>query len=256
MTKLHLLLGVALAATVACGGSASSDDGSAAPADEQDWVVQSTFTRAYGIVQGIDYLPFQYKVDGCYARALYMSMELAAQGMESNAIFAFARQGTALTVGPIQWGYHVAPMLEVGTDAQHLVPFVIDPALSNEPLTAAQWVGDMGFTQQTTPTTMPYMLIVPGSDYAPSEAVADIAHRDQDTPDFADLPPFKESDVQSACSVMFNYIALEPGSTPETISLKQQKLVTRSSALVAALRGNRKLTEDFTFSPTQCAGGH
>jgi hypothetical protein len=32
-------------------------------------------------VKSIDYLPFRYKADGCTARALYMSTELAAEGI-------------------------------------------------------------------------------------------------------------------------------------------------------------------------------
>ena len=241
-----------LSGLFACGGGSSAAGDSAATGAEQDWVVQSTFDRAFTVVQGVDYLPFQYKVDGCYARALYMSMELAAKGMESNAVFAFAQNGTALVVGQIQWGYHVAPMLEVGPDADHLVHMVIDPALSTTPLTEDQWVGDMGF--QPDDPNHPYMLIVPGSDYAPYEATNDIAHEQKDTPDFAHLPPFKASDIQSACGVMFHYLQLEPGSDPQTIQTKQDKLVQRSTDLVAALAAANKLTADVDFSPDACRG--
>jgi hypothetical protein len=234
----------------ACGGTHAD---STATGPEQDWVVQTTFDKAFHVVQGVDYLPFQYKVDGCYARALYMSMELAAQGMESNAVFAFARPGTALKVGSIQWGYHVAPMLEVGADAQHLVHMVIDPALSTKPLSQDEWVADMGF--QPADPRHPRMLFVPGSDYAPAEAMNDTAHKNQDTPDFTHLPPFKAGDVQSACGVMWSYIKLEPGSTPDTIQKKQDKLVTRSGELVDALRAAGKLTAGAAFSPDTCRAG-
>ncbi len=240
---------------LACGGGSSGTDDSSATGGEQDWVVQSAFDRAFTVVKGVDYLPFQYKVDGCYARALYMSMELAAQGMESNAVFAFAQQGTVLQVGPIRWGYHVAPMLEVGKDADHLVDMVIDPALSTKPLTEDQWVGAMGY--QPDDANHPYMLIVPGSDYAPYEATHDIEHMQKDTPDFAHLPPFKASDVQSACGVMWSYIAIEPGSDQATIDAKHEKLIARSNDLVAKLADANKLTADIVFDEPTCrAGSH
>jgi hypothetical protein len=247
LTKCLFLCG--FTGLVACGG-APSDDSHASAASEQDWVVKSTFDKAFGIVQGVDYLPFQYKEDGCYARALYMSMELAAQGMESNALFAFARPGTELTVGDITWSYHVAPMLEVGSSAWKNVHMIIDPALSDQPLTQAQWVGKMGFPPGTP--SAPQMLIVPGSDYAPYEAKNDLAHRNHDTPDFAHLPPFKTSDVQSACQVMFNYIALEPDAAQAAIQQKQTKLLTRSGALLDALRAGQKLDDDAVFSTVGC----
>lgn len=237
----------------ACGGSASDGGATAPGSTESDWVVQSAFDRAFTVVKGIDYLPFQYKVDGCYARALYMSMELASNDIESNAVFAFAQSGAPLVVGPIQWGYHVAPMIEVGTTAENAVHTVIDPALSSQPITQEQWVTMMGHPPSEPESQRPTMLFVPGSDYAPAEAVADTSHADFDTPDFSHLAPFKASDIQSACGVMHGYLTLEQGSTPDEVLRKQTKLVARSVALVTALAAKGKLTADVAFSAETCA---
>jgi hypothetical protein len=251
--RAAILTMMAASTLLACRGG-ESDDGSAAGSTESDWVVQSAFDRAFTVVKGIDYLPFQYKVDGCYARALYMSMELASNGMESNAVFAFAQPGAPLVVGPIQWGYHVAPMIEVGTTADNAVHTVIDPALSDHPITQEQWVAMMGHPADEPASQQPQMLFVPGSDYAPAEAIADTPHANFDTPNFHDLAPFKSSDIQGACGVMHKYLTLEQGSSPDEVQRKQTKLVARSTALVAALAANGKLTVDVEFSAETCAG--
>ncbi len=244
---------LAASTLMACRGG-GSDESAPAGSTESDWVVQSAFDKAFTVVKGVDYLPFQYKVDGCYARALYMSMELAAKNIESNAVFAFARPGAPLVVGDIQWGYHVAPMIEVGTSADNAVHTVIDPALSDRPITEAQWVAMMGHAANESADQAPQMLFVPGSDYAPAEAVADTAHANFDTPNFQELAPFRTSDIQSACGVMHNYLTLEQGSSPDEVQRKQAKLLDRSTALLAALAANGKLTADMEFSASACAG--
>lgn len=233
-------------------GACASPSGEQAASSNEDVVEQTTFDRASAIVNGVDYLPFQYKIDGCYARALYMSMELAAKGYESNALFAFARDGSVLQVGDVQWGYHVAPMLEVRSSQGTITNMVIDPALAARPLSQATWLADMGYAPTTPPDKMPSTLIVPGSDYAPQEALDDREHINQDTPDFSHLPPFKTSDIQSACGVMYQYLSREPGAAPDAVHTKQEKLIQRTTALVAALRGATKLTEDTTFSADDC----
>ncbi len=252
--RAGLLTFIAAACTLmACGGSESNDGSSAAGSTESDWVVQSAFDKAFTVVKGVDYLPFQYKIDGCYARALYMSMELAANSIESNAVFAFAQPGAPLVVGPIEWGYHVAPMIEVGTSAGNAVHTVIDPALSDQPITQDQWVAMMGHPTDEPASQQPQMLFVPGSDYAPAEAIADTAHADFDTPNFHDLAPFRASDIQSACGVMHNYLTLEQGSSPDEVQRKQTKLLARSTSLLTALAASGKLTADVEFSVETCA---
>jgi Glutaminase len=235
------------ATTFACSGSDT-----AVSETEADVVSAATFTRAFGIVKAIDYLPFEYKEDGCYARALYMAMELAANGIESNSVFAFAQPNHRLRVGDVTWRYHVAPMLEVfaGSSPIHRV---IDPSISSAPLTEASWVEKMGFSSETPKEEAPEILFVPGSDYAPKAALTDVAHQNQDTPNFAALPPFNASDLQSACSVAFTYLALEPNRTRAQIDQKRAKLLKRSALFVKALSNAGKFNADIEFSADVCA---
>src|SRR5262245_55851675 len=137
MTVLfHWLAGAAvLAATSACTAVGEDD----AVPTTQDIVTKDVFQRAFATLDRVDYLPFEYTADGCYARAFYMSMELASQSIESNAVFALQRHGVdgapdgpQPMFGPSAWGFHTAPLLEVGTP-DRAEPFVVDPAIGHTP---------------------------------------------------------------------------------------------------------------------------
>jgi hypothetical protein len=241
----------------ACVGApgAREDAPGAVGKGASEWVAPDVFQQAFGIVSAVDYLPFRYKVDGCYARALYMGMELASNRIPSNAVFAFAQPGYPLTVGSVEWSYHVAPMLEVGNDTSSLTPMVLDPSLSGQKLTQDDWLHLMGKgPQDVGPDAAPQMLFVPSSDYAPSEAQNDTTWANVDVPDFASMPAFNESDIQSACNVMYNYLSLETADPngPDAAT-KQGKLVARTGALVQLLDGLGKLNADYTFSADECA---
>jgi hypothetical protein len=250
--RLTRFVPLLLVAVAACSSpSEATRDG------QQKSETATVFDEMFTVVQGIDYLPFQYKIDGCYARALYMSMELASNQMESNALFVFAPQGQSLVVGNVQWGYHVAPMIEVSDDAGSLTPTVIDPSLSTQPLTAQAWIAQMGYPYPDQPD-YPTTLMVPGSDYAPNEAEAEQTFQNVDLPNFADLPAFHLADISNACAVMYTYIADEgqlPGVT-EDVASKQSRLVARTGQLVQALRDDGKLDANGpAFSAANCSLG-
>ena len=95
-------------------------------------VTSSQAQAAFDIVSAIDYIPFTYIVDGCYARSLYMSMELAADKIPSSAFYMF---GYLQPTDEVSWSYHVAPLLKIrGQEA-----IVLDPAYEKEPLTMTEW---------------------------------------------------------------------------------------------------------------------
>jgi hypothetical protein len=236
---------------LACA-AAPEDDGGALGG--QDLVTQSKFDQAFTVVKGIDYLPFDYPRDGCYARALYMSMELAAQGMESNEVFAFAKPGTALVLGATRWGWHVAPMLLVGTDEATAKHMVIDPAVASSPLAQDQWLAKLGKGPGTPADQAPDVVFVPGSDYASEAALADKANWDRDVVDFAHMPAFDVGDIQAACGVMHDYISREAKTTPDTVARKQTKVLARTPQLITALKAKNKLSGDpKSFSSDACA---
>jgi hypothetical protein len=247
-------LGMLLAGVAACESGTDANDAPNAGVSGQDIVTQPKFDQAFAITKGIDYLPFDYPRDGCYARALYMSMELAAQGIESDEVFAFAKPGTVLVLGETQWGWHVAPMLLVGTDEATARKVVIDPAVASTPIEQNDWLSKLGKGPETPPEQAPEVIFVPGSDYASEAALADKDNWNHDVVDFAHMPSFRITDIQGACGVMHDYVSREAGTTPETIARKQAKVLSRTTELVTALQNKNKLSGDpATFSLDACA---
>lgn len=230
----------------------SSPETDAAETHESAWVSPSKFERMDAVIRSIDYLPFGFVNGGCHARALYMGMELAAQGLESNMLFAFSN-GAALQYprpvgGWIGWSFHVAPLLMVGSDTDHLTPMVLDPVLSAMPMTRTDWIAKMGFEPgaEHYPTT----IMVPGSVYGPDAAEAEVEWANEDMPDFDHLPSFKVSDINKACNVAHINIGREPGiGSP---SAKRERLLTRTAALIGALDARAKLNRDEAFSVDAC----
>ncbi len=243
------------------------------PRDDEAWlsglasaefslVQKQTFERAYQIIDGIDYLPFQYVEDGCYARALYMSMELAADRIASNSLFAFVNGDHYLEVEDLAWSYHVAPLLGVilSANASSKVEWrVIDPALSDTYVTAMKWLNLMGRTKPEYDTNYwgetedmsPTLVMVPGSRYAPTGAEQESTYYNKDVPDLESMPDFDAMDVKDACTVMYDYLAMESqqGSTSSSqMAQKRDKLLERTATLASALAGLGKLASQSSYS--------
>lgn len=105
-------------------------------------------------------IPFQFPDDGCYARAHFMAYRIAERyginindvdkvfiygNLEAQTSFIYDQVtigGTTDTSstadGTVNWGWHVAPIINV-RQGDINVPMVIDPSLSNRPLTIEQW---------------------------------------------------------------------------------------------------------------------
>jgi Glutaminase len=99
-------------------------------------------------------VPFQYAVDGCYARAHAMRKVIESNyGYTSYKRFIFARlPNTGLTVKAAAWGnsgccipwaWHVAPALKVRLANGTLVWYVLDPSIFNAPVPAETWDNSM-----------------------------------------------------------------------------------------------------------------
>lgn len=250
---------VALGAATGC--ESRSDDGWVQGLESAEFtlVQKQTFNQAFQLIEGIDYLPFQYREDGCYARALYMSMELAADRIASNSLFAFANGDHYLEVGDLAWSYHVAPLLGVilstGAAVKSSTPVewrVIDPALSDTYVTALKWLNLMGRTKPEYETNAwgekedlsPTLVLVPGSRYAPTGMEQETTYYNLDVPDLESMPAFAVEDVKDACTVMYDYLGMEnqQGSTSSSeMSRKRARLLERTTALTNALVGMSKL---------------
>ena len=126
----------------------------------QDAIVTSEQAKkAYNVVESTrNYLPYEYTRDGCYARASYMQMELAKEGIPSRAVYVrapvdrdssgnitgWSSDPNIPTLKPENWVYHVAPAIIV--DGKEMV---LDPSLNKTPgsggaMTFDEWNTKMG----------------------------------------------------------------------------------------------------------------
>lgn len=86
-------------------------------------------------------IPFEYIKDGCYARAHLICESLRQHGINHSKVFVFGSLGAKNDVQDAKWWYHVAPMVFVQDPVTGAVDArVIDPGLSREPMSVADWV--------------------------------------------------------------------------------------------------------------------
>ena len=100
----------------------------------------------YNLKDKMPYIPWNFVNDGCWARAEYISAELALKGISSgsvNAITCDTKKGDLEhgLQGPngVKWYAHVAPIVKT-SDSQ----FVIDPGFSDSPMSIQEWEQSMG----------------------------------------------------------------------------------------------------------------
>jgi len=108
-------------------------------------------------------IPFDYKRDGCYARAHRMKQLIESNTNKTcNKLFIFGNypDGHLLSVpgcpADVEWYYHIAPYVEASGTG-----YIIDPSLFNQPVTVGTWTASMG-------TNSCGEVIKDGSIYGPS----------------------------------------------------------------------------------------
>jgi len=193
-------------------------------------VSSSQARKAFDIVKAIDYIPFNYIIDGCYARSLYMSMELAAEGIPSSSHYIF---GYLLPTQSVSWGYHVAPLLKIKGEE----PWILDPAFQTEPLRLSSWIDKNNSLGSYTTE------IKAGSAYFDEAGRTSEFNNDHMIQNFAEMPTFLTSDISSACATMWNYIANQYSSADQTRTVRA-KLIARTTELAGRLADLRKLDVD------------
>lgn len=193
--------------------------------------------KALELVKNIDYLPWSYTLDGCFARATYIAMELAANDIPSSNIFILNEQ---LNNG---WGWHVAPPLKPTSESESLV---IDPALiPSGPVSVQEWLSRAG----SKAASVSYA-ILPGSNdrkasadqatnTAPREAIPTKDDYARMTHDFASMKPFKYENVVSDCQLMHQYLVKESHTD---VAGRQAKLIAQTKSLIKSLKSKGKLT--------------
>jgi Glutaminase len=111
-------------------------------------------------------IPFDYPLDCCFSRAHAMCKIMTDKGVRCDKVWYFAKNWGAPNMTPdlrpvkpdgkpvtfpedgkerpVEWVYHVAPLIKVqGADGK-LSEKVIDPSLATRPLSKAEWEAIMG----------------------------------------------------------------------------------------------------------------
>lgn len=125
-------------------------------------------------------IPFQYVIDGCYARAHKMRQIITTRYRYCcEKVFSFANHGNdTLAVKADKWGgccvywwYHVAPLVRVRVRIGRFhvtLAMVIDPGMFDKPVLLSTWLAAQANTGCSTNANVSMYSIQPGSAYWPT----------------------------------------------------------------------------------------
>jgi hypothetical protein len=126
-------------------------------------------------------IPFQYVIDGCYARAHKMRWIITTEyGYCCEKVFSFANKAPdKLAVKADKWGgccvtwwYHVAPLVRMRIKFGKLslvLAMVIDPGMFNKPVLLSTWLSAQKNTACHPNANVSMYSIQPGSAYTPAD---------------------------------------------------------------------------------------
>ena len=204
-----------------------------------------TIRTADHIISSMDYIPFTSVTDGCYARALYMGMELAVNGIAAHNVYIVGK----LRPPGAKWKWHVAPSLTlVDTETD----IVFDPSLADRPLARSEWI------KMANSKNRPTIQIAPVTHYK-METVQQYAQKNRlgysankPITQLENLPKFHIADIADACKTAWDHIGKENLSSAKKQE-KRGKLTQRTNYLVDHLMDVDKL--DYGARVTNCASG-
>lgn len=122
-------------------------------------------------------IPFQYVIDGCYARAHKMRWIITEKYHYCcEKVFSFANQGSdTLAVQANKWGgccvewwYHVAPLVRVRLGRWAILLLVIDPGMFDKPVLLTTWLAAQENKTCSANAHVSMYSIQPGSAYWPA----------------------------------------------------------------------------------------
>ncbi len=121
----------------------------------------------------IDYcIPFQYVVDGCYARAHKMrQIMLEEYNVSCEKVFSYEDVTGFLAVDAgdccVYWWYHVAPLVTLKGADGSFTKWVVDPSMFNEPVSIETWTGAQENLSCSPAANWGYYEITQGKIYGP-----------------------------------------------------------------------------------------
>ena len=228
--KRLISIGLVGVITLGCGSSSSHSENKALVSSQQ-------LADAFDIIEEIDYLPYAFTTDGCYARALYMSMELASSAIPSSSLYVM---GDLQPNDQTRWRYHVAPLI---TEEDFSAAYILDPSLLEAPASIGDWVIA---SDELWPDDEYNYWLADGSRYIDDEwlninysAQTDLLQQsavlDGMLQSFEEMPAFSMEDVNHACKTMHRYWGGVDGLSSGSLALIREKLLERSQQLVTRL---------------------
>lgn len=109
-------------------------------------IEESTANRLFREFKFNKEIPFNYPLEGCYARAHAMARMAEEQGITMGKAFAEGtlRAQTDLPSYPtVRWGWHVAPVAYIKKGQSEPELAVFDPSLFDRPVTVEEWKSKM-----------------------------------------------------------------------------------------------------------------
>ena len=122
-------------------------------------------------------IPFQYVIDGCYARAHKMRWIITQKYRYCcEKVFSFAvNNGDTLAVQANKWGgccvfwwYHVAPLVRVRLGRWAVLLMAIDPGMFDKPVLLTTWLAAQENKTCSANAHVSLYSIQPGSAYTPA----------------------------------------------------------------------------------------
>lgn len=186
--------------------------------------------KAKAIIHDIDYLPFAVKEDGCYARALYMGMELVAHGIPAMNQYIF---GALKPTKGITWNYHVASMVSLGDGNRYVI---FDPSFYDAPMTPKFWIA------QSRPHGKLETYVAPASHYRKNQ-VQELSEQGKRGYSLKSrirkvqaLPKYQIKNIADACMTVWEHIGYEDDLKPAEKAAKRAKLGSRTLLLIERLK--------------------
>lgn len=102
-------------------------------------------TELFNKARAMDDIAWDYKQDGCYARAHLMARRFEDEGVRVDKVWI--KGDLYVPEANISWNFHVAPILYVEDEKGIIRKMVIDPSLFDKPVTVEEW--DQKITKRT-----------------------------------------------------------------------------------------------------------